>query len=434
MGADLIIRGGLVWPGAGFEPVVDGAVAVSGQRIERLAPFSHLQGAIARAVVLGGPDRLVMPGLINGHTHLAMVLFRGLADDLPLMDWLEKHIWPAEARAVSEEMVYWCGLLGLAEMLRNGTTTLADGYFCEAGAIKAVEEAGLRAVLAQGIIDFPAPGAPDPGEKFSLARRFLEAGRHLPDRIRLGLFCHSPYTCSPQTLLEAKALTQDFGVLCFIHLAETEAETELVLKNHGQRPAAFLDDLGFLDQSTVVVHAVHLNHGEIELLARRGVGAVTCPESQMKLASGRAEVKKWLEVGLRTGLGTDGAASNNDLNLFGEMGALARWHKGASGDPTTLPAEAVLRAATAGGAEVLGLGQVGRLAPGWAADVITLDLTQPNLMPLFNLPAQLVYAAQGGEVREVVVAGKVLLAEGELQTIDLATVRAEVVRLSEKLG
>ena len=427
---DLVVRGSLVWPGTGSEPMQEAAVAVKDGQVVQVGPWADLAEDSGGAALLGGPERLVMPGLVNGHTHLAMSLFRGLADDLPLMDWLERRIWPAEAATVSEEMVYWTSLLSLAEAIRAGTTSLADGYFCEKGALAAATEAGMRAILAQGIIDLPAPGAPDPRANLEVARDFLEAGQGLGRLIRPVLFCHSPYTCSPKTLRGASDLAEKFETQVFIHLAESEAETGTILEKYGQRPATHLDEVGFLGPRTVAIHCVHLEPAEIELLARRGVAAVTCPESHMKLASGRARIRDWLAAGLKTGLGTDGAASNNDLNLFGEMGSLARWHKVADQDPTALPAGQVLDLATRAGAEALSLEGVGFLTPGAPADLITLDLTEPNLLPWHNLAAQLVYAAHGGEVRDVVVAGRPLLKEGELMTIDLKEVQARVRHLS----
>ncbi|MBW2619348.1 MAG: amidohydrolase [Deltaproteobacteria bacterium] len=409
-------------------------MAIKDGLVVQVGPWADLAPASAGAALLGGPERLVMPGLVNGHTHLAMSLFRGLADDLDLMDWLERHIWPAEAAVVSEEMVYWTSLLALAEAIRAGTTSLADGYFCEKGALKAATEAGMRAILAQGIIDLPTSGAPDPQASLKAARDFLEAGQGVSQLIRPALFCHSPYTCSPTTLRGARDLAEEFETQVFIHLAESEAETGIILEKYGQRPTAYLDEAGFLGPRTVAIHCIHLEPAEIELLARRGVAAVTCPESNMKLASGRARVRDWLAAGLKTGLGTDGAASNNDLNLFGEMGSLARWHKAADQDPTALPAGQVLDLATRAGAEALGLEGVGLLRPGAPADLITLDLTEPNLLPWHNLAAQLVYAAHGGEVRDVVVAGRPLLKEGELMTIDLKEVQARVRHLSGTMG
>lgn len=432
---DLVIRGDLIWPGPGSEPLAGAALGIRGGRIAALGPESRV--STSGAEILGGPGRLVMPGLVNGHVHLPMVLFRGLADDLDLMDWLENHIWPAEAAAVDQESVYWGSLLALAEMIRSGTTCLAEAYFCAEGIRRAVVEAGVRAVVAQGNIDFPAPGIPDPAQGLAVAREFLESGAGVEAEttglVRSALFCHAPYTCSPERIRAVKELCREHGSLCFIHLAETQAETGIIMERHGKRPTGFLDGLGFWDDQAVAVHGVHLEQGEMETLARRGAALITCPESNMKLASGRARVGDWLAAGVRVGLGTDGAASNNDLNMFGEMGSLARIHKGATGDPTAMDAETVLEAATRGGARALGYHDLGRLEIGARADVITLDLDQPHLMPLHRIPAQLVYAAHGGEVCDSVVGGRVLMKNGRLTIIDLERVRAEVGRIFRRI-
>lgn len=429
--ADLIVRGGLIWPGPGREPLTDCGVVVRDGRVVELAPWPELRRREGKAEVVGGRDRLVMPGLINGHTHLPMVLFRGLADDLPLMDWLEKHIWPAEAAQVNPEMVELCGRLALAEAIRSGTTTVVDSYFGQIGAIKAAAQAGIRAVLAQGIIDFPAPGVPDPSRNIAVAEEFLESDNPAPDRIDLALFCHAPYSCGPETIRRTKELGRRRRTQTYIHLAEGPTENPLMLDRHDCRSVAYLDRLGFLDNDTVAVHCVHLEPDEISLLAERGVGVISCPESNQKLASGRADVAAWLEAGLKVGLGTDGAASNNDLNMFDEIGSLARWHKGAALDPTVLPAPTVLDLATAAGGEAIGRPGLGLIEPGAPADLITLDLDRPHLMPLYSLAAQLVYAADGSEVMDSVIDGRVVMADRELKTLDWRRDRDEVIKLAK---
>ena len=421
---DLVVKGEVVWTGTGTEPLRRTALGIRDGVIVRFGSFDEFDNP--RVLVVGGRDRLVMPGLVNGHVHLPMVLFRGMADDLPLMSWLEDHIWPAEADFIDEESVYQASLLALAEMIGSGTTCLAEAYFCASGVLKAVAESGIRAVVAQGNIDFPAPGVADPARGLEVSREFLDMGRDAGEMVKAALFCHAPYTCSPERLIAVKELCREYQTLCFIHLAETQAENSIVTERYGLRPTAFLGGLGFLDQSTVAVHAVHLDESEIGILAERATALVTCPESNMKLASGLAGVPAWLKAGLKVGLGTDGAASNNDLNMFGEMGSLARVQKAAHSDPTALPAEAVLNLATKGGAEALGFTGLGELALGAKADMITLDLDQPHLMPLHNLPAQLVYATHGGEVRDVIAGGRILMINGQLTTIDLKRVRARV--------
>jgi len=397
-------------------------------------------GKMADLAVRPGADRiidaagnLVMPGLVNCHGHGAMTLFRGLADDLPLMTWLNEYIFPTEARLVDAEMVYWCSKLAAAEMLLGGTTTVADAYFYEDAAAQAFCEAGLRTVAAQGIIDFPAPGVPDPKQNIAAAADFLSAWQGENPLLTPALFCHSPYTCSPDTLQRAKALARESGSLFFLHLAETREETAQLKEQHGRTPVALLHKLGLLDESTVCVHCVWLEKGDIGLLRETGAKVVTCPESNMKLGSGIAPLAELLDAGVPVGLGTDGCASNNDLDLFQEMASCARLHKVAAHAPTRLPAAAMLGMATSAGAEVLGLtGQAGRLAEGLRADCIIIDRRQPHLTPFHN-PETLVYAGRGSDVATVLIDGRVVMQDRRILAFDLAETLGEVRRLARRV-
>jgi len=396
----------------GYVAVKDGKIAAVGQAEKE----ADLPPARERLNVGGA---LVLPGLVNTHCHAPMVWFRGLADDLPLQDWLSHKIFPAEGGWLDQKKVYWGALVAAAEMIRGGITTVADGYFYEAEARRAFRDAGLRAVVAQGIVDFPFPGVPDPQDNLTHAARFLETGPDDSDLITSAVFCHSPYTCGPETLKGAKTLTRNAGVPWFIHLAETRQEVEELKARTGLGPAAYLDSLGLLDELTVAVHAVWLETQDMEILARRGVKVSHCPESNLKLAAGVAPVPELLARGVTVGLGTDGAASNNNLDLFGEMSLAARLHKVWQGDPTVLPAPEVLALATREGARVLGLGdRVGTLSPGKQADLIVVDLNQAHLTPLYDPYSHLVYAARSPDVRHVMVAGRWLLKDRRLVTLD----------------
>jgi 5-methylthioadenosine/S-adenosylhomocysteine deaminase len=359
-----------------------------------------------------------------------MTLFRGLADDLPLMTWLSEHIFPAEARLVDAEMVYWCSKLAAAEMILAGTSTVADAYFHEDAAAQAFCEAGMRTVAAQGIIDFPAPGVPDPKQNIAAAADFLAAWQGKNPLLTPALFCHSPYTCSPDTLQRAKTLAREVGSLFFIHLAETRGEVAQIKEQHGCTPVALLHNLGLLDEKTVCVHSVWLEEGDIDLLRESGAKVVTCPESNMKLASGIAPLAELIKAGIPVGLGTDGCASNNDLDLFQEMGCCARLHKVAALEPTRMPAAELLGMATGGGAGVLGMaGQTGRLAIGMRADCIIIDRNQPRLTPFHN-PATLVYAGRGSDVSTVIIDGRMVMEERRLLSFDLEEALGEVRRLA----
>ncbi|MGW8162031.1 MAG: amidohydrolase, partial [Desulfobulbales bacterium] len=337
------------------EPIAACYIAVSDGKIVELGPMDNLAAGCSADTIIDGSGYLVMPGLVNTHTHAPMALFRGMADDLPLMQWLQEHIFPAEARSVNDEMVYWCTKLAAAEMIRSGTTTVADGYFLEDKVAEAFTEAGLRAVTAQGIIDFPAPGVPDHTRNVAAAEEFITRWQGKNHLLTPAAFCHSPYTCSPQTFKKAKEMARRQNVKLFVHLAETRAEVEQIKELHGTTPVHFLDALGILDPDTVCVHCVWLEQEEIAILARTGAQVATCPQSNMKLGSGIAPLPEMLTAQVSLGLGTDGCASNNRLDLFYEMDLCARIHKTDSHGPAALSAAAVLQMATLGGARVLGL-------------------------------------------------------------------------------
>ena len=408
-------------------------LAVTEGAIVGIGAMADLPASTGPARIIDAAGNLVMPGLVNGHGHGAMTLFRGLADDLPLMTWLTEHIFPAEARLVDAEMVYWCSKLAAAEMIMGGTTTVADAYFHEDAAAQAFCEAGLRAVAAQGIIDFPAPGVPDPARNIAAAADFLSTWQGKNPLLTPALFCHSPYTCSPDTLQRAKELAREAGSLFFIHLAETREEVAQLKERHGCTPVALLHGLGLLDEKTVCVHCIWLEEGDIGLLRESGAKVVTCPESAMKLGAGIAPLGELLAAGVEVGLGTDGCASNNDVDLFQEMASCARLHKVAAHDPTRLPAATLLGMATGKGAGVLGLaGQTGRLAVGLRADCIIVDGRQPHLTPFHN-PETLVYAGRGSDVSTVLIDGRVVMENRRILSFDLEETMDEVRHLAGRV-
>lgn len=454
--ADILIYNALVLtlePGAAALP--QGFVAIKGSKIAAVgqygtadpgcsstgggacstscgSPFSALPPARHLLDARGG---LVLPGLVNTHVHAAMSWFRGLADDLPLMSWLRDFIFPAEASWLDADRVYWGTLLAAAEMIKGGITTVADSYFYETESRRALAEAGLRAVTAQGVVDFLAPGIPDPRDNLAVAMAFVESGADVPDLVTSTIFCHSPYTCGPETLKQAKALTRARGLPWFIHLAETSQEVEEMQQQRGCTPAAYLENLGLLDELTVAVHGVWLSPEDQELLARRGVKVSHCPESNLKLAAGVAPLPDLLARGVTVGLGTDGAGSNNNLDLFGEMSLAARLHKGWRRDPTVLPAARTVALATREGAGALGLEEkIGTLTPGKEADLVVLDLNQPHLTPLYDPYSHLVYAARAADVRHVMVAGRWLLRDRELTTLDWPEIAGRIRAGSRNLA
>ena len=419
----------------GAKPIFPGFVAVQGSVIKAVGQASHPADLPPAREYLDAGGGLVLPGLVNTHCHAPMVWFRGLADDLPLQDWLFGKIFPAESGWLDPDKTYWGTLLAAAEMIRGGITTVADGYFFESEVRRALALAGMRAVAAQGVLDFPFPGVPDPRDNLANAARFLDSGRDFSDLITSAVFCHTPYTCGPETLKGAKNLTRKAGVPFFTHLAETRREVEELRSKTGLGPAAYLDSLEILDELTVAVHGVWLRPEDLEILAHRGVKVSHCPESNLKLASGVAPIPDLLARGVTVGLGTDGAGSNNNLDLFEEMSLAARLHKVWQGDPTVLPAPEVVALATREGAKVLGLGdRVGTLTPSKQADIIVVDTHQPHLAPLYDPYSHLVYAARSADVRQVMVAGRWLMRDRRLLTLDWTDIASRARAYSEDLA
>jgi 5-methylthioadenosine/S-adenosylhomocysteine deaminase len=408
-----------------------GALAISGDQLVAVGPAADLESRFAGRIRMDLSGHLVLPGLINAHTHAAMTCFRGLADDLPLANWLSQIIFPAEAAHVNPDSVYWGSLLAAVEMLLGGITTFCDGYFFAEAAARAARDAGIRAILGQGVLDFPAPDQPDPSRARERAENFLNGFPWCGDRLRPSLFCHAPYTCGPETLRWVKALCREQGMLFQIHLSETAAEVTELVNKYGERPTYYLDQLGILDASTLCAHAIWLEPGEIELLGNRGVGVAHAAESNMKLASGVAPVPALLAAGLPVGLGTDGCASNNNLDLFAEMNTVAKLHKAFHRDPLSCPAPVVLRMATIGGAYAIGWDDaIGSLEAGKKADVIAIDYRRPHLTPLYDPVSHLVYAASASDVRHVWVRGQPVVTDGEIRTVEAGAVMREVERLA----
>ena len=410
-----------------FDVFDDGFICISRGNIEQVAAKSPGTPLPAAAQSFDAGGGLVLPGLVNTHTHLPMTLFRGLADDLPLDIWLNEHIFPAEGRFIDPGSVRLGTRLACAELLLSGTTTVCDGYFFENEVASIVKKAGLRAVLGQGVIDFPAPGVPDPVRNTAHAAEFVDEWQGVSPRIHPSIFCHSPYTCSDKTLVEAKKAAAQRGVLFQIHMAETENERNEMLSGRGVTPVQYLDGLNILDGETLAVHAVWVDAEDIAILTRCRTPLAHCPESNMKLAAGIAPVPACLKAGLTVGLGTDGCASNNNHDLFGEMDTAAKVHKAIEKDPTVMAAETVLKMATIDGAKAIGLDmRIGSLEPGKRADLVVLDMSRPHLHPMYHPVSHIVYTANGADVRDVMVDGQWVVREHRLQTLDPAEIIAEM--------
>lgn len=403
--------------------VEDGFISYLGGRQER-----HF-GDYAR--VIEGSGTLVLPGLVNAHTHAAMTLFRGYADDLPLMEWLQERIWPLEARLEAED-VYWGSLLGITEMIRGGVTAFADMYFFMDQVARAGLDAGIRASLARGLIGLdPDQGRLGLEETRTLAREWHGGA---DGRLTIMLGPHAPYTCPPSFLQQTLDLADELDLPLHTHLAETRGEVKDCQSQYGKTPGRYLDDLGFFSRRVLAAHCVHLTPGEIALLAAKGVAVAHNPGSNLKLGSGVAPVHELVQSQALVGLGTDGAASNNNLDVMGEMRLASLLSKGIGEEPTRLGAAQALALATRDGARSLFLPEeTGTLRPGSRADLIMLNLDQPHLCPLHNPVAQVVYAARSSDVVLTMVDGRILLENGELLTIDEEKVKHEAQQRADRL-
>jgi 5-methylthioadenosine/S-adenosylhomocysteine deaminase len=408
----------------------DGEIAVSGDRIVSAGGRGSAPADFVPDRILELPNDVVMPGLINTHTHAAMTLLRGYADDMPLMPWLEEKVWPFEAKMNSED-IYWGSLLALAEMIRSGTTTMVDMYIEQAETARAVLEAGTRAVLSRGMTAFePEAARKALQENVDLFHTWHNRGE---GRLKVFLGPHAPYTCPGEFLQTVKQEADRLGTGIHIHVAETQAELATIRERYGTTPVRWLRDLGLFGGRVIAAHSVHLDREEIAIYKEYGVGVAHNPESNMKLNSGTAPIPRMLAEGIAVGLGTDGTSSNNDLDMFGEM-RTASFQQKLVGTPDLLPAYEVLDLATNGGARVTGLTELGRLAPGYKADLISIDLDQPHFYPRFSVVSHLVYCAKGSDVRTVMVDGKILMEDRKLLTLDTGKICREVEQRAKKIA
>lgn len=436
---DLLISGGLVVTMDGQRRVIaDGAVAITSGQIVEVDRREVLEASCRAAQRIDATGKTVIPGLINGHAHLPMTLFRGLADDQDLDDWLQHTIFPAEAMNVDEPFVRCGTRLGVAELIRGGITTCCDMYYYESAVAEELAAAGLRGLLGQALIDFPAPDAADHDAAMGCIARFVERWMGHP-LITPAIAPHAPYTVGDDHLIEAHAFARDRGCPLIIHLAETRHEVEESLRLKGARPVDHLARLGVLSERMVAAHVVWAEAQELDRLADCGVGVVHNPQSNMKLASGVAPLPAMLERDLAVGLGTDGSASNNDLSLWEEIDTAAKLHKLITADPKVVSAQEAFEMATIRGARALHLeGQIGSLEVGKRADVALLEMDAINQIPISSIYSALVYATKASDVCTVVVEGQVLLRDRQLQTLDAAAIEDEALarrqQIIERLG
>jgi len=418
---DLVVSGGTVLTMAGAN-IDDGAVAIDKGVIVGVGTSREIAKGFAGTQVISAKGKAVLPGFVNTHTHVPMVLFRGIADDRDLMDWLQHFIFPAEAKNVSADFVRWGTRLAAAEMIRSGTTTFTDMYYFESVVAAEAKKAGLRGIVGETMIDFPVADNKTWDEAVAYIRKFVKEWQG--DRlITPALAPHAPYTVSEAHLRQVRALATELHAPILIHVAETQNEQKTIKEQHnGLTPGAYLDSIGFLGHDVVAAHGVWLNADEIRTFAQRGTGVAHCPESNMMLASGVAPVVDMRRGGMNVGLGTDGpAGSNNNLDMVEEMASAARLQKVSKGDPKALSARDVLEMATIGGARVLGLDKkIGTLERGKRADVVVVDLQQAKVQPVYAVESAIVYAASGSSVVTTIVDGRVLMLDRKLLTVDEA--------------
>ena len=410
------------------EIIEKGYVVINGSLIQAVGAGEPPAGDYEK--VIDGTNYLVMPGLINTHTHAGMTLLRSYADDLPLMEWLETKIWPMEDRLTGDDM-YWGTMLAITEMIKSGTTTFTDMYFYMDRVAQAVQESGIRAVLSRGMVGV----GPENQLAIDQSRQFIRDWQGgAQGRITVMLGPHAPYTCPPDYLKQVVALAEETGAGINIHVAETLDEINTIDRDYGMSPVALLEKTGVFEVPVIAAHCVHVSEADIAILKKYGVGVAHNPESNMKLASGIAPVPRMLEAGLAVGLGTDGASSNNDLDMIQETRTCAFLHKVNSMDPTVLPAEQALSLATTLGAQVLHLEkEIGCLAPGYKADMILINLDQPHMTPRYDLIANLVYAGKASDVDTVIIDGCIIMENRQLQTIDEQKVLRQCRDIAQRL-
>jgi 5-methylthioadenosine/S-adenosylhomocysteine deaminase len=431
---DLLVLGGtIVTMNNARDVIEDGGLAVRGGRIVAIGPRAQIETRYTARQKINSVGKLITPGLINGHTHIPMVLFRGLADDLDLQDWLTKYIFPAEAKNVSEEFVRAGTRLGLAEMIRGGTTTYCDMYYFEDAIAEETSRAGVRAVLGETVIDFPVADNKTNAEAMAYVEKFVSHWKG-NDLIVPAIAPHAPYTVSEEHLKAARAFSDRTGAPIVTHISETKRELDDSVKAKGASPVAYLDRIGFLNDRVIAAHVVWPQGSDISILKKRGVGVVHNPQSNMKLASGVAPVPRMMNDGVFVGLGTDGAASNNDLNMWEEMDTVAKLHKVFSGDPKVISAQQAFELATIRGAQALHLDkEIGSLETGKRADLLLIERDALNQIPLYNVYSDLVYATKSFDVQSVIINGRVVMQNRRLLTLNEPQIKKDAAVFREKI-
>jgi 5-methylthioadenosine/S-adenosylhomocysteine deaminase len=431
---DLLVLGGtIVTMDQTRRVITDGGIAVSNGRIVAIGSRGEIESGYTSRQKVNAAGKVITPGLINGHTHIPMVLFRGLADDLDLQEWLTKYIFPAEAKNVTEEFVRVGARLGLAEMIRGGTTTYCDMYYFEDAIADETAKAGVRGVLGETIIDFPVADNKTNAEGMAYVEKYVARWKG-HELITPAIAPHAPYTVSEQHLKAVRAFSDRTGAPIVTHVSETKRELDDSVKDKGASPVAYLDRIGFLNNRVIAAHLVWPQGTDIAILKRHGVGVIHNPQSNMKLASGVAPVPKMMSENVLVGLGTDGAASNNDLNMWEEMDTVAKLHKVFSGDPKVISAKEAFELATIRGAHALHLeNEIGSLEKGKRADLLIIDRDTLNQIPLYNVYSDLVYATKASDVETVIINGRIVMRNRRLLTLNETAVKNDARTFRDRI-
>lgn len=413
--------------------IENGAIVIIGDKIHALGTMDEILEEYSAPKIIDGRNKLVMPGLINTHTHSPMTIFRGFADDLPLQEWLYEHIFPVEAEFINKENVIAGSKLAMLEMLKSGTTTFNDMYYYADEIAKVAEKAGIRAVISEGLIDYAVPNSETPEQGIEYTEKMIQKWADHP-LVTICVAAHAPYSSSADLIKTSKALADKYNVPFNIHVAETKKEFDQMTELYGLTPVEYLDSLGVLGENVVAAHGIHLTDRDIEIFVERGVGIAHNPECNMKLASGVAPVPAILAKGGKVGLGTDGVASNNNLDMFDEMKIAAILHKLFNNDPTVLDAKTAIELATIRGAEVMGMDDIiGSLENGKKADMIIIDLNTPHAYPLYNIYSQIVYSLKSSDVETVIINGKIAMEQRNILNLDEESIFESIKTISEKI-
>jgi len=426
----LITNGTIITMDADRSIIEQGAVAVNNHNIIAIGKTQSLKNKFKPKNIIDAKNGIIMPGLVNTHTHAAMTLFRGFADDLILDKWLKDYIWPAEAKYINAKNVRLRTLLAIAEMIRSGTTTFSDAYFFEDETAKAAKDAGMRTVIGEGLLDFPTPNKKTPEQGLKYTEMLIKKWQDEP-LINVAVAPHSPYTCSSSLLKDVKNISENHSVPIHTHLSETKKEVKDIQIKHNYTPVEYLNRLGILDCQVIAAHCVHLTNNDINIMAQKKVNVSHNPISNMKLASGVAPLLSLLKAGVNVGLGTDGAASNNNLNIIKEMNTAVKLHKLFTHEAANINAKTIVEMATISGAKVLGLNSItGSIETGKRADIIIINMNKPNAIPVYNLYSHLAYSVNSSDVETVIIDGKIIMHNRKILTFDEQKVMEDVRTLA----